>query len=183
MSRKFKQGDRVRRVQGEFRGTVVGGEYVVDKQRFGEDSLALVGMHGAYDADMFELITASIDLNKEGWYVPVCNQAELEATYEWLLANGFTGRRMSCPWPFSSTYLTNVSNEGGGRTAVKGSCMHGNTIATGRKIDLSFKQTTVVQSFVVETVETPAQKKLRELEESAALIQKQIAELKGEIKG
>lgn len=183
MSRKFKQGDRVRRIEGSFRSTKLGGEYVVDNQRFGETSLFLVGCDGAYDADMFELVVEGIgiDLNKEGWHIPISNQAELEAAYVWLSAKGFTGRRMSCPWPSYATYLTNVSVEGGGRTAIKPHCMHGSGEGTGRKIELTFQTATTIESFTVEVAETPAQKKLRVLEDTAALIQKQITELKAQI--
>ena len=179
---EFKKGDVVKRVGDSYQDVVAGQTYVV--QDAGSASVKLQGCSGSYDPAMFELVGGKlpgIDLNKDGWHIPISSQEELEAAYEWLASNGCTARHMSCGWPLYSEYITNVSVAIQPEGRVENKIMHGKGRELGHKITLNFRKVVEVASYVVEVSETPAQKKLRELEESAALIQQQIAELKAQL--
>lgn len=174
-SPKFKAGDVVIRTGGNYSGVKEGGEYVV--AHCNRLNMRLEGLQDHYDPDFFELKEA-FDLKNNPWFIRYEGVEEFNALRDFVKANGLKfawSDKFDLRYVAVGLYINkNGKLESGVARFTEGDIKQFKI----PEIKVNFKKEITVEILEYPTIETETQKKIRELEESAAKIQRQIEELK-----
>jgi hypothetical protein len=170
---KFKKGDKVIRVNKGFSDMKVGDKGTVVK--YISTGVYLEEFVGGHDPDNLKLIEENkmkFDMKKEPWFIRYNNEEEFNLVQEWLDKN--YGEPMDCHYVSYSKYITNAAESGylfetpkyGRNEKIE---------SYAKEIKLTFK--TIVDSVEWPEVESEAQKKIKELEQTINSAKVQIEQL------
>jgi hypothetical protein len=179
---KFKAGDKVQRIYGEFKGMKVGDVGIVKGLAY-FSCMTLEGYDGEHTMNNFKLVdekeSTSAWLKENPWYIKVNGKQEFLAAVKWLEDHGQVAE-------LSNSWLDGVE-------ALRSS---NNMVSTYIRTDMTCvsKETEIILNFkvVVKSVKLPeapkpteqeSQQKLRiiELEATIAKAQEQVKKIKGEM--
>lgn len=182
---KFKVGDKVKRTYGEFKGMKVGDVGIV-KGLAHFSCMTLDGYDGEHDMDKFKLVdekeSTSAWLKENKWFIRTGSPEKSKLVQEWLFEHG-----MKWQWynyfnnNTNEKLLTNTYDDGDKNNYILFAVDSNKTNAQEIKIEFE----TIMKSVQLPQVlpkKTEAQLKLEELQRTIEDAQRQIAELKEEIK-
>lgn len=180
---RFKVGDKVVCLVPSMWHLVAGEQYTVEL--IDGFYIKIKEDNGFWDPNRFELVKENkmeqkFDMKTMPWYIRINNKQEFECTQKWLLDN--YDNKLHKDYSTDIYAITNIDIEGNlanGYYSVLWASRPEGIHKSAKEIKLSFK--TNVDSVEYPEVETGAQKKVKELEQTILNAQQQLAELKKEI--